>query len=189
MSGNADSRSVQNILAVTTCRCRLRLTAPRFLLDDCETWTLNASLTRSSSYRKCSKRQILGHSAQATSLLPIEGTTKCLRIARGFGSGSGIGFAAEMKPKAGFGWRARAAFTVLKPILCGNVITDDQRPLFCLQQRSSYPPDRQKSSNSQLPFGEYSRPFVNGLGRCRLKTWQRSWKSRNGLQRSLPRVT
>jgi hypothetical protein len=28
------------------------------LLDDCDAWTLNASLTTSSSYRKCSKRRI-----------------------------------------------------------------------------------------------------------------------------------
>jgi hypothetical protein len=54
--------------------------------------------------------------------------TKCSRIARGFGCGSGTGFAAEERPKAGFGLRASAAFTVLKPIGCGNVITDDQRP-------------------------------------------------------------
>ena len=51
-------------------------------------WTLNASLTTSSSYRKCSKRRILGHSAQATSLRRIEGTTKCSPIAGGFGFGS-----------------------------------------------------------------------------------------------------
>ena len=88
----------------------LQVAAPRLLLDDCDAWTLNASLTRLSSYRKCSKRRILGHSAQATSLLPIEGTTKCSRIARGFGCGSSTGFAAEVKPKAGFGFRARAAF-------------------------------------------------------------------------------
>src|SRR5437879_13179204 len=50
---------------------RFRLTAPRLLLDDCDAWTLNASLRRLSSYRKCSKRRILGHSAQATSLLRI----------------------------------------------------------------------------------------------------------------------
>src|SRR4029077_15159605 len=74
--------------------CRFRLTAPRFLLDDCDAWTLNASLTRSSSYRKCLKRRILGHSARATSRLRIDGMAKCLRIALGFGSGSGTEFAA-----------------------------------------------------------------------------------------------
>jgi hypothetical protein len=58
----------------------------------------------------------------------IDGMTKCSRIARGFGCGSGTGFAAEERPKAGFGLRASAAFTVLKPIGCGNVIADDQRP-------------------------------------------------------------
>jgi hypothetical protein len=70
-----------------------------FLLDIETEWTLNASLTRLSSYRKCSKRRILGHSAQATSLLPIKGTTKCSRIARGFGCGNGMGFAAETSPQ------------------------------------------------------------------------------------------
>src|SRR5690348_9772148 len=45
-------------------------------------WTLNASLTTSSSYRKCSKRRTLDHSAQATSLLQIEDTTRCVRLPR-----------------------------------------------------------------------------------------------------------
>src|SRR5580704_4097657 len=79
-------------------------------------WTLNASLTRFSSYRKCSKRRILGHSAQATSRLRIGGTTKCSGIARGFGCGSISGFAAEVKPKVGLGFKASAAFPALKPI-------------------------------------------------------------------------
>jgi hypothetical protein len=48
-----------------------------------------------SSYRKCSKRRILDHSAPATSLLPIEGTTKCSHIARGLGFGSGMAAAAR----------------------------------------------------------------------------------------------
>jgi hypothetical protein len=73
------------------------LTAPHLLLDDCDVWTLNASLTRLSSYRKCSKRRIFDHSAQATSLLPIEDTTICSRKVLGFGSGSGTGFAADLK--------------------------------------------------------------------------------------------
>jgi hypothetical protein len=47
-----------------------------------------------SSYRKCSKRRILDHSAQATSLLQIEGTTKRSRIARGFSFGIGTASAA-----------------------------------------------------------------------------------------------
>jgi hypothetical protein len=63
---------------------------------DIETeWTLNALLTTSSSYRKCSKRRTFDHPAQATSLLPIEGTTRCSRIVRGFSLGSGMGSAAE----------------------------------------------------------------------------------------------
>jgi hypothetical protein len=78
-----------------------RLTNATLMLDIETEWTLNASLTRFSSYRKCSKLRISGHSAQATSLLPIEGTTKCSRIARGFGCGSSSGFAAEVRPKAG----------------------------------------------------------------------------------------
>jgi hypothetical protein len=94
----------------------LRLTNATLMLDIGTEWTLNASLTRLSSYRKCSRRRILGHSAQATSLLPIEGMTKCSRIARGFGSGNSMGFAAEVNPKAGFEFRASAAFVVSKPI-------------------------------------------------------------------------
>jgi hypothetical protein len=47
-------------------------------------------------YRKCSKRRILGHSAQATSLLPIAGTMKCSHIARGFSSGGSMGSVADL---------------------------------------------------------------------------------------------
>jgi hypothetical protein len=43
--------------SLRTDQSRCRLTAPCFLLDDCDAWTLNASLTTSSSYRKCSKRR------------------------------------------------------------------------------------------------------------------------------------
>jgi hypothetical protein len=93
---------------------RFRLTHSHFILDDCEAWTLNASLTRSSSYWKCSKRRILGHSAQATSLRRIEGTTRCSLIALGSAFGSTSAFAAEVNPKAGFGFRPRAASPVLK---------------------------------------------------------------------------
>jgi len=60
---------------------------------------LNASLTRLSSYRKCSKHLIFGRSAQATSGLRIEGTMKCSRIARGFGYGKVMEFAAEPSPQ------------------------------------------------------------------------------------------
>jgi hypothetical protein len=77
-------------------RCRLRLTAPRLLLDDCDPWTLNASLTRLSNYRKYSKRRILGHLPQATSLLPIEDTTKGSHIARGLSFGGGTASAADL---------------------------------------------------------------------------------------------
>jgi len=85
-------------------------TTPRLLLDDCDAWTLNASLTRLSSYRKCSKRRILGRSAQATSRLRIEGMTKCSPTALGFDFGSGMGFAADLNLKASFGFRASDAF-------------------------------------------------------------------------------
>ena len=96
------------------------------LMSDIETeWTLNASLTRMSSYRKCSRHRTLGHSAQATSLLPIAGTTKCSRTARGFAFGSSSGFVAQVKPKAELGFRASATFTVLKLIGYENVITND----------------------------------------------------------------
>jgi len=76
---------------------RFRLTAPRLLLDDCDAWTWNASLTTLSSYRKCSKRRTSGHSAPATSPLPIEGTTICSRTAPGFGSGSGMVSVADLR--------------------------------------------------------------------------------------------
>jgi hypothetical protein len=89
------------------------------MLDIKTEWTLSASLTTLSSYRKCSKRRILDRSAQATSLLPIAGTTKCSRIARGFAFGSSMAFAAEAKPKAGFGFEASAAFPV-EPIATLN---------------------------------------------------------------------
>ena len=87
----SDSLLTQHV----TEKCRLTNAT---LMSDIEMeWTLNASLTTSSSYRKCSKRRILGHSAQAISLLPIEGTTKCSRTALGFGSGSVMGFAADLR--------------------------------------------------------------------------------------------
>ncbi len=79
--------------------CRIRLTAPRLLLDDCDAWTLNALLTRLSSYRRCTKRLIFGHSAVATSVLPIADTMKCSHIARGFSFGNGTGSAAEPSPQ------------------------------------------------------------------------------------------
>jgi hypothetical protein len=44
------------------------------------------------------------------SRLRIDGATKCSPTARGFVFGSGMGFVAEVKPKAGFGWTARVAF-------------------------------------------------------------------------------
>ena len=77
----------------------LRLTNAPPMLDIEMEWTLNASLMRLSSYRKCSKRRILGHSAQATSLLPIEGMTKCSRIALGSGFGNVMASAAEPNPR------------------------------------------------------------------------------------------
>jgi hypothetical protein len=56
----------------------LRLTTAMLMSDIGTEWTLNASLTRLSSYRKCSKRRILGHSAQATSLLANRGHDEML---------------------------------------------------------------------------------------------------------------
>jgi hypothetical protein len=108
----------------------LRLTNAPPMLDIEMEWTLNASLMRLSSYRKCSKRRILGHSAQATSLLPIEGTTKCSRIARGFAFGSVMGFAVEVKAKAGFGVRASAAFTVLKASDIGGLADREGQSMY-----------------------------------------------------------
>jgi hypothetical protein len=76
-----------------------RLTIAMLMLDIEMAWTLNASLTRLGSYRKCSKRRISGHSAQATSGLRIEGTMKCSRIVRGSGFGSGMASVAEPSPR------------------------------------------------------------------------------------------
>jgi hypothetical protein len=73
-------------------------------------WTLNASLATFTSYRKCSKRRISGHSAQATSRLRINGMTKSSRTARGSVFGSSSGFAAEVNAKPGFGFRVNDAF-------------------------------------------------------------------------------
>ena len=92
----------------------LRLTIAILMSDIDGEWTLNASLTRLSSYRKCLRRRTLDHSAQPTSLLQIEGTTRCSHTARGFDFGSSSGFAADLKLKAGFGFRASATFPDLE---------------------------------------------------------------------------
>ena len=105
---------VQDVLAVRTCRCHFRLTIATLMSDIGKEWTLNASSTTLSSYRKCSKRPISGRSAQATFQLRIDGTTKCSRIVRGFGFGGISGFAADLRTKAGLGFKASAAFPVLK---------------------------------------------------------------------------
>jgi hypothetical protein len=74
----------------------LRFDLHAFLLDIETEWTLNALLTISSSYRKCSKRRTLDHSAQAISLLQIEGTMTNSLTARGFGCGSGTASVADL---------------------------------------------------------------------------------------------
>jgi hypothetical protein len=76
-----------------------RLTLTTLMLDIETEWTLNALLTTSSSYGKCSKRRTLGHLAQAISLLQIEGTMKTSRIALGFNFGNGMGFVADTNPQ------------------------------------------------------------------------------------------
>jgi hypothetical protein len=58
---------------------------------------------------------------QATSLLRIEDTTKCSPIARGSGFGNSTGSAAEVNPKAGFGFKASATFPVLKTSDIGGI--------------------------------------------------------------------
>jgi hypothetical protein len=75
------------------------LTIAMLMSDIGTEWTLTASLTRLSSYRKCSKRRILGHSAQATSPLRIGDTTICSRKAHGFGFGSILASVAEPTPQ------------------------------------------------------------------------------------------
>src|SRR5207253_126748 len=113
------------------------LTISVLLSDIATAWTLNASLTISSSFRKCSKRRILGHSAQATSRLLIESTMKCSRTALGSGCGSSTGFAAEVKPKARIAFRA-SRFPRFKPIVTLNFrgLTDG-----CCGLQVAYPLD------------------------------------------------
>jgi hypothetical protein len=79
-------------------RMPLRLTIATVMLDIGTEWTLNASLTRFSSYRRCSKHRILGHSAQVTFWLRIGGTMKSKPAVRGFGCGSGMASVAEPSP-------------------------------------------------------------------------------------------
>ena len=62
-------------------------------------WTLNALLTTSSSYRKCSKRRTLDRSAHAILRLRIETTIRGSPIARGFGFGNGMAYVAEPNPQ------------------------------------------------------------------------------------------
>lgn len=50
-------------------------------------WTLNALLTKSNSFKKCSKPRISGRSAQAISLPQIAGMTKYTPEVPGSGSG------------------------------------------------------------------------------------------------------
>jgi hypothetical protein len=76
----------------------LRLTIATVMLDIGTEWTLNASLTRFSSYRRCSKHRILGHSAQVTFWLRIGGTMKSKPAVRGFGCGSAMASVAEPSP-------------------------------------------------------------------------------------------
>jgi len=99
-------------LAGKTCECRFRLTNATLMSDIGTEWTLNASSTIFSSYRKCSKRRILGRSAQATSLLRIDGMTKCSRIAHGSAFGSDMVSVADLKLMGGFGFRASSGFPV-----------------------------------------------------------------------------
>ena len=105
-------------------------------------WTLNALLTTSSSYRECSKRQILGPSAQATSLLQIEGTTKCSHIARGFSFGSVMACAAEPNPQYS-GWAKRRA----RPLQEFRLI---HLPSTCLAFAGRFMPARTRASAATI---------------------------------------
>ena len=91
MCASADSNSSPGRKPELDC-----FTVAVLMLDIELAWTLNARLTRLSSYGKCLKRPILGHSAQATSLRRIEGMTKCWPIARGFDCGSILAFVAGL---------------------------------------------------------------------------------------------
>ena len=125
------------------------LTIATLMSDSGTKWMLNASLTTSNSYRKCSKRRILGHSAQATSPLPTAGTMKCFRIARGSDSGSILASVAEAKAKVSLGFRARDASPDLKTSDIRGVsgsrkavdvsIRQQTLALGALERRSSWP--------------------------------------------------
>jgi hypothetical protein len=96
--------------------------------------------------QKCSKCRILGHSARATSRPRIKARRQCSRKAHGFAFGSGTGFAAEVNPKAGFEFRASAAFPVLKPIAmlnfrAGVASAEVQRVRGALFRQSAQVPD------------------------------------------------
>ena len=73
----------------------IRLTVAVLMLDIETEWTLNASLTTSSSCRKCSKRRTFDRSAQVTSPPPIEDMTRCSPIALGSGCGGILASAAD----------------------------------------------------------------------------------------------
>ena len=99
---NAEQLSVLHALADTSLMPS-RLTVAVLMLDIETEWTLNALLTTSSSYRKCSKRRTLDHSAQATSRMRIVGMMKSKLTARGFGCGRGMASVAEPSLQS-FNW-------------------------------------------------------------------------------------
>ena len=64
-----------------------------YTLDE---WTLNRPLPKSSGWSAFSRCRIADRCKQATSLLRIEGTTRCSQPALGFGCGSGMACVAEL---------------------------------------------------------------------------------------------
>ena len=119
-----------------------------------------------------------------TSLLPIDGTTKCSRIARGFGCGSTSGFAAEVNPRAGSGFRANAAFcarnnmsslfpslgpspdaAVSAPVLLFGGFSPTRRPEFPLSGRR--PRTAQADLGELLPGAGIAAHILRALRECR----------------------
>jgi hypothetical protein len=73
-----------------------------------------------------------------------------------------MGFAADLNLKASFGFRPSAAFTVLKPIGYGNVITTiSHSPLI-----SSTPLLAWSHKSSGRPLTEHTNPNVETNRRC-----------------------
>lgn len=88
----------------------VRLTTA-MLMSNIETeWMPIRLLPKSSVLSASSTCGTPGRWARATSQLRIEDMTKCSSRVHGLGSGNNTGFAVDLKPKAGYGYRVNAAW-------------------------------------------------------------------------------